>query len=91
MVLDQEQPAERTSLRRLNDDTLGDKAIRFGCGFTLALLVVLAVAMIGMLEMMDSASLVTATLVFAGACGVLSVIQGERVLEGLLKVIKWLA
>jgi hypothetical protein len=84
--LNQQQPPPR-----FTKDTLADKAIRFGCGFVLALLVVTALVLFGILEPLGLRGVVVLGAVFASVTGVLSATQGERVILGLLRLIKWRA
>jgi hypothetical protein len=83
--------SEQHDAPRFTKDTLADRAIRFGCGFILALLVVTALVMFGILEPLGLSGVVVVGAVFASLSGLVSATQGERVILGLLKVIKWLA
>ncbi len=83
---DQSDGAERAPAFAV--DTFADRAIRFGCGAVLASLVVVALVMSGLLEGMPA--LLIISIGFIGAAGLFSVTHGERFIQSLLKVIKWL-
>jgi hypothetical protein len=86
-----ESASHSTAASPLSQDTLADKAVRFGCGAGLAVLVFLILVLSGVGEPFGVSGVVAAGIVLVGASGVLSVLHGDRFIERLLKFIKWLA
>jgi hypothetical protein len=72
-------------------DTVADKAVRFGCGAILALLVLLALGMVGFMEPFGIPAVIAICLMVVAASGVLSVAFGEPFIRSLLKLIDWFA
>ena len=83
---DELSPAESP----LSKDSFADKAVRFGCGSLLAGLIVVALVFSGLGEPFGLTGVVAGGIVLVLASGVLSATLGERYLEPLLRLIKWL-
>ncbi len=84
---DQEEDEQPTSLRQ---DTVVDKAVRFGCGVALGGLVVVALVLFGLGEPFGMAGVIIGGVIFVGACAGLSVAYGEPFIRGLLKLMEWI-
>ena len=82
----QTKPAQAMELR----GSFADKAVRFGCGSVLATLVLTFLVLSGLGEPLSVPAVVAGGVVLIVVSGVLSVALGERYLEPLLKLIKWL-
>ena len=85
-----DEPTERPAASPFSKDTFADKAVRFGCGSLLAGLVFVALVFSGLGEPFGVAIVVAGGIVLVLASGVLSAMLGERYLEPLLRLIKWL-
>ncbi len=75
----------------LATDTLADRAVRFGCGAALALLLALGTIFFGIADAVSTGAAVVCVAVVVGVAGVSSVLFGERVILGLIRLIKWFA
>ena len=75
----------------LGNDTVADKAVRFGCGAALGALLVLGVAMTGLAEAFGMTGLLVAAVFLTAFAGLAAVTHGEPAIHSLLKAIKWLA
>ncbi len=85
-MTDSSDDPPRVSTPSLAEDTLADRAARFGCG---ALLGVAVMAYI-LMNVSGGMGLVLVAFVFVFVCGALAVAWGEAFFEKMLGLIKWL-
>jgi hypothetical protein len=76
----------RPSVPPLGEDTVTDKAVRFGCGAFLGVSVMAYLLM----STPGGAGLVLVASLFVVGCGALAVAWGEPFFERMLRFIKWL-
>ena len=86
-----EGPSDKDAALLFTKDTLTDRAVRFGCGFILALSLLTSLIILGFGEPLGLSSVAVLGGLLAILSAVLSAAYGERVILGLLKLIKWLA
>jgi len=72
-------------------DTLTDKAIRFAIGAGLASLALLSLALLGIAEFFDLTVLLGGSFLAVALAGVFSITHGERFIEEIGRLIRWLA
>jgi hypothetical protein len=84
---DQQRGEQPTALTQ---DTVADKAVRFGCGVGLGGLIVVALVLFGLGEPFGMAGVIIGGVIFVGACAGLSVAYGEPFIRSLLKLMEWI-
>ncbi len=89
--MDERRRIEHEPGPALLDDTLADKAVRFGCGGILAALIILGTVFSGFVEGVEDRTALAMCVAGVVAAGLLSVACGEPFIRALLKLIKWLA
>ncbi len=75
----------------MSADTAVDKALRFGCGALLGGLVLLTFGLLGLGEGLSGSAVGVIALILVVAAGLAGLGFGERFLQSLLKLVKWLA
>jgi hypothetical protein len=85
-MTDSSDDPPRVTTPSLAEDTLADKAVRFGCGAVLGVAVMAYILM----NVAGSMGLAFVALVFVFVCGALAVAWGEAFFEKMLRLIQWL-
>ena len=70
----------------LSNETVSDKAVRFGCGAVIGVAILVSLVIYGVVE--DERGLVVGGIAVLG-CGILAALGGDRAVGALLKVLKW--